>query len=91
MRVLGWRYDSGEPIYMSAINSYSDARRPGWRCSVIFDDPTEEGLYNLKQWFHENYTKDQYDLIYRFNNGNPFMAVEIYDELTATVFKLRWA
>lgn len=86
--VTGWRYDDGEPIYMPAINSYTDARKPCWCCSMHVN--STEGLHQLHLWFEHSYTTDQYDLTYRFNSGNPFVQIKVYDKTITTAFSLSW-
>jgi hypothetical protein len=81
-----WEYDPGEAYYMSAIDRYSEARRPCWRCHYQGKDTDTVFLIG---WLDEN-LPDRHDQTWRFNGGDPYLAVELYDEAGATLFKMVW-
>jgi hypothetical protein len=89
--IVSWRYDAGEPHYMRAIGQWTDPRRPCWRCHWRWS--SGQGLMvteALRRWLIDNCTEDQYDTNYRFNSGDPYLSIEIYDESVATAFRLAW-
>jgi hypothetical protein len=85
--ICHWSYDDGEPYYMMAIDRWSEPRRPCWRCHWrmrhVDRDETFQG------WF-KAHPEDSYDLTVRFNGGDPYISIEIYDETVATAFRLTW-
>lgn len=91
MTIRDWHWDQGKSHYMSAIDKWSEPRRPCWRCRwfTLYQDRAKTDA--MRDWFEDNYTEDQYDLTRRFNGGNPYTAIEIYDEAVAIAFKLRYS
>jgi hypothetical protein len=85
--IHAWRYDDGEPIYMEAISSWTERQRPCWRCQVL-------SIYNgaeMENWFKGNVLSGDYDFVMRFNSGNPYIDIKIYEEKDAVAFLLRWS
>ena len=88
MRLVGWEYHDGAPYYMETINQWSERMRPCWRCSAwTYDD---KPLQQIADWLTENSGGTDWETIYRFNSGNPFLQVMIYDDQLAMAFRLRW-
>lgn len=80
-----WYFDDGEPHYMTAIDSWSEERRPAWRCQW-WDLTTAE---DVARWLDENCGLNAEHTL-RFNSGSPYMQIEIYRERDAVAFKLTW-
>lgn len=85
-----WSYDDGTPYYMTAISKWSERRRPCWRCHWKDSRRNQHVTEAMRAWFEDTYTEDQYSLTGRFNGGDPFISIEIYDETVAAAFRLTW-
>jgi len=83
--ITNWRYNTGEPVYMPTIDSWTERLRPAWQCQVWGTNRARE----VQAWIDENFTGD-YETIMRFNSGNPFLSVTIHEQTDATAFQLRW-
>jgi hypothetical protein len=86
MRISGWRFDGGDPTYISAIDSWTDRRTPTWRCGVR---GTQAEVEEVRAWLSEQ-CGDQCDHTYRFNSGDPYVEINIRDETNAIAFKMRF-
>lgn len=85
MKISGWQYDDGKPVYSDTIKQYiGEKRLPSWRCT--FRDST------ISKWIEEqDFQEDRdFELVYRFNSGDPRYFLAIYNEELATAFALRW-
>ncbi len=85
-----WSYDDGLPLYMTAIDKWSEPRRPCWRSHCRDNRSTQAETEAMRAWFEDNHTEDQYTLTARFNGGDPYISIEIYDEAVAIAFRLTW-
>jgi len=83
--IQDWRYDDGKPTYMNVIDTWTEARRPCWRCKI--NNVLE--IQRIEEWLHDFIVGD-WDVTVRFDSGSPHVAIEIYDENDATAFLLRW-
>lgn len=80
-----WHFDDGEPHFMTAIDSWSEARRSAWRCQWTDLDTAE----SVAAWLDDNCGKNAEHTL-RFNGGNPYLQIAIYREKDAIAFKLAW-
>lgn len=90
MKLIGWQYDSGEPYYMETISQWSVRQQPRWCCSAWTDDgrPSQQ----IDDWLQQNaLTNGDWETHWRFNSGNPFLQIMIFDDNLAMAFRLRWA
>lgn len=76
------RYDDGAPHFMTALNEWTEQRRPSWKCCYY-------GKSDLPTWFEEN-IQGEYDNDFRFNSGDPAYFITIYNKDDAALFKLTW-
>ena len=82
--IIGWRYEEGEPVYMAAINAYSEPRKPGWRFTTRSNEVVD--------WLDDMGEADvTHEWIHRFNSGYPMYFCHIYDDKLADMFLLRWS
>ena len=80
-----WRYDDAEPHFIAALDKWSEPRRPA-HVFIIKKD-----WVLIEEWLVGNCTEDQFDSIARFNSGDPFLSVQIFDKELAMQFLLRWS
>lgn len=85
MKISGWRYDDGKPVYSATIKQHiGEAMPPSWRCTFRDGDISE---WIEDQGFRED---EDYELNFRFNSGDPRYFLAIYNEELAAAFALRW-
>lgn len=83
--IKNWHYDDGKPIYSETIKQYLGKEMPpSWRCTFRDGD--------ISEWVeNQGYVEDvDYDLIFRFNSGDPRYFLTIFNEQLAAAFALRW-
>jgi len=85
MSLKDWYYDSGEPHYMTAINKWTEPRRP---CHRFF---FKKGFIQIEEWLELHFKEGDYDSFVRFNSGDPFLEVDVFDESNAMLFLLSWS
>lgn len=83
--ITDWHYDGGEPHWMEAISEWSDARPPAWRCQYR---GTPHQIEAVARWLDQ--LAGGGDSHWRFNGGDPYLAVEIHEERDALLFLMTW-
>jgi hypothetical protein len=90
--VRHWHYADGWKNVLAVLQdenkiptsgTYFDKDVVGWHCHVYTDDD------EFEKWMKEN-MKGEYDCTFRFNSGNPILAIHIKDDEDASLFKLKW-
>lgn len=87
--IRNWRYDTGEPYYMSNIDKWTEPRIPAWRGAVYTKDMSNEQREEFDKWIKDHETSTE-ECTWRFNNGDPFFQIEIRNEEDALAFFMTW-
>lgn len=75
------------PKHLINDDEYS---KPHWVIHWRFDKGVIEDQHAiLNTWLHDNCT-GSYDSRYRFNSGDPYLEINIYNNDDMTTFRLRW-
>lgn len=86
-------YHDGEPEYLAVVDRWTERYTPYWSFVLQYKDYIMHDGDAVEKWIAENGLKDRQeivDVICRFNSGNPFVDVRIFDEKVALMFKMRF-
>lgn len=90
--IINWVYDSGEPHYMEVIDRWTEPTEPVWRfrCkSTLPIGETRDWYDTIVNWLEEN-CQGGYDYTYRFNDGDPYLSVELLHQEDFLAFRMRF-
>jgi hypothetical protein len=85
--IVEFTYDSGDPYYMSIVDRWTEPREPVWRFKC--KSANKDWYTSLVDWL-ENNCGSGYDYTYRFNDGDPYLSVELLDLEDVIAFRLRF-
>lgn len=86
-----WRFDDGKPYWMEPLKRWSTPRQPCWTCVLWLRGLRSDGSDEVLAWLADNGRDGwDYDTTARFNGGNPFTTIRIFDTSMATAFRMRY-
>lgn len=85
--IIEHEYDPGHAHYIEVLDRWTSPRTPVWRFKIRTVDLKQYD--ELVDWL-DNSLNGGYDYEYRFNDGSPFLSVEILEEEDALAFRLRF-
>lgn len=89
---ITYTFHSGDPHYIDVIDFWTDRSEPVWliKCKYTMPIGSSKDWYDtIVHWLDDN-CQGGYDYTYRFNDGDPYLSVELLREEDFLAFRMRF-